>query len=101
MPQEIHRTAGWRGSGKRLHRYRWRADPPLLDGADALRVTRPEVGTAKLGGRVTCRNSFVTDLDVTHGNVAEITACGRARWRIENGTSIAPKTNRYNLKHNF
>ena len=50
---------------------------------------------------MTCRNSFVTDLDVTHGNVAEITACGRARRRIENGTSNVPKTNRYNLKHNF
>ena len=28
-------------------------------------------------------NSFVTDLDVNPGNVAELAACGRARWKIE------------------
>ena len=98
--QEIRRTAG-RGAAKRLHRYRWMADPPLRDSADALRVTWLEVGISRPGGRVTYRNGFVTDLDVTHDNVAEIAACGRARWRIGNETFNVPETNGYNLEHNF
>ena len=75
--------------------------PPLRDGADALRVTRLEVGIAKSDGRVTRRNGFVTDPDITQDNVAEIAACGRARWRIGNGTFNVPGTNGYNLGHNF
>ena len=50
---------------------------------------------------MTYRNGFVTDLDVTHDNVAEIAACGRARWRIENKTFNVPETNGYYLEHNF
>ena len=65
--------------------------PPLRYGADALRAIRPEVGTAKPGGRTACRNGFVADLDVTHDNVAEIAACGRARRRIGNGTFNVPE----------
>ena len=98
--QEIRRTAG-RGAAKRLHRYRWMADLPLRDGADALRVTWLEVEISRPGGKVTYRNGFVTDLDVTHDNVAEIAACGRARWKIENETFNVLKTNGYNLEHNF
>ena len=78
-----------------------RAEAPLRDGADALRVTWLEVEISRPGGRVTCRNGFVTDLDVTHDNVAEIAACGRARWKIENETFNVPETNGYNLEHNF
>ena len=35
---------------------------------------------------VTYRNSFITDLPVGRDNVAELAACGRARWKIENET---------------
>jgi hypothetical protein len=35
------------------------------------------------------------------GNVAELAACGRARWKIENETFNVLKTNGYNLEHNF
>ena len=80
------------------------AGPPLRDGADAPRVTRLEVETARPGGKVTCRNGFATDLDVTQDdvtqdNVAAIAACGRARWRIENETFNVPETNGYNFGH--
>lgn len=99
-PQETHQTTG-RGPGKRHHRYRWMAGLPLRDGADALHVTWLEIEIAKPGGKVTYRNSFVTDLDVTPQNVAEVAACGRARWKIENETFNVLKTNGYNLEHNF
>ena len=35
------------------------------------------------------------------GNVAEFTAGGRARWKIENETFNVLKTKGYNLEHNF
>ena len=75
--------------------------PPLRDGADVLHTTRPKVGAAKPDDKVTCGNSFVTDLDVTDGNVAEIAACGCARRRIGNGTFNVPKTNRYDPWDDF
>ena len=52
-------------------------------------------------GKRTYYNSFVTDLPVTADTVAELAACGRARWKIENETFNVLKTNGYNLEHNF
>jgi hypothetical protein len=46
-------------------------------------------------------NSFVTDLEVNRGTVAELAARGRSRWKIENETFDALKTGGYNLEHNF
>ena len=66
------------------------AGPPLRDGADALRTTRPEVGVAGPDGKVTCRNGFGTGLDITSGNAIEIAACGHARRRAGNGTFNVP-----------
>ena len=100
VPQGTRRTAG-RGSGKRRHRYRRMAGPPMRDGADALRTARPEVGIAKPDGKAACRNGFVTALDVTHGNIAETAACGRARRRIGNGTSDVPGTDGYDPGHDI
>jgi hypothetical protein len=52
-------------------------------------------------GKVTYRNSFITDLDVGRENVAELAAAGRARWKIENESFNVLKTKGYNLEHNF
>lgn len=90
-----------RGSGKRVHRYRWMSGVPLRDGADALPVNWLEVEIAKPDGKVTYRCSFVTDLAVTRDTVAELAACGRARWKIENETFNVLKTGGYHLEHNF
>jgi hypothetical protein len=57
--------------------------------------------TPRAKGRRTYANSFVTDLPVTADTVAEIAACGRARWKIENETFNVLKSNGYNLEHNF
>ena len=43
----------------------------------------------------------MTDLAVTTATVAELAACARARWKIENETFHVLKTNGYNLEHNF
>jgi hypothetical protein len=89
------------GSTKRIHRYRWMEGVPLRDGKDALLVNWLEIEISNPKGKVTYRNSFVTDLPVTRKNVAEIAACGRARWKIENETFNVLKNSGYNLEHNF
>ena len=97
---ETRETRG-RGPARRIYRYRWMTDVPLRDGADALCVNWLEVEIARPDGKVTYRNSFVTDLPVTRENVATLAACGRARWKVENETFNVLKTNGYNLEHNF
>ena len=83
------------------HRYRWLADVPIRDGKDALIVNWLEIEIVDAAGKTTYRNSFVTDLAVSKDNVAELAACGRARWKIENETFNTLKTKGYNLEHNF
>jgi hypothetical protein len=60
-----------------------------------------EIKISKPNGKVTYRNSFVTDLPITKQSAADIAACGRARWKIENETFNVLKNNGYNLEHNF
>ena len=83
------------------HRYRWLEAVPLRGGADAMLVNWLEIEIVDATGKVTYRNSFVTDLPVSAANVAELAACGRARWKIENETFNTLKTKGYNLEHNF
>jgi hypothetical protein len=81
--------------------YRWLADVPLRDSADAMKVTWFCIEMFDARGKRTYHNSFVTDLAVTAGNVGELAACGRARWKIENETFNVLKCGGYNLEHNF
>jgi len=74
---------------------------PLRNSKDALAVNWFEITIRNPAGEVTYRNSFITDLAVDRDNVAELAACGRARWKIENGTFNVLKTDGYNLEHNF
>ena len=45
--------------------------------------------------------AWVTSLPVSKDNVAEIVACGRARWKIENESFNVMKNHGYELEHNF
>ena len=83
------------------HRYRWLEGVPLRDGRDPLLVNWLEIEIVDAAGKVTYRNSFITDLPVDDRNVAELAACGRARWKIENENFNTLKTKGYNLEHNF
>jgi hypothetical protein len=90
-----------RGRERFVHRYRWLCDLPLRDGEDALKVNWLSIEIRKARGEVTYRNSFITDLPVGRDNVAELAACGRARWKIENESFNVLKTKGYHLEHNF
>ena len=90
-----------KGRGFQTHRYRWLTNLPIRDGKDPLTVNWLDIEIINTAGKVTCRNSFVTDLAVDRSNVAELAACGRARWKIENETFNVLKTNGHHLEHNF
>jgi len=90
-----------RGRARFVYRYRWLCDVPLRDGTDAMTVNWLSIEILDATGKVTYRNSFITDLPVDRSNVAELAACGRARWKIENESFNTLKTQGYNLEHNF
>jgi hypothetical protein len=52
-------------------------------------------------GKVTYSMAWVISLPVSKDNVAEIVACGRARWKIENESFNVLKNHGYELEHNF
>ena len=81
--------------------YRWLSAVPMRATEDALSVNWFSIEILNAKGKRTYYNSFVTDLPVTADNVAELAACGRARWKIENETFNVLKTNGYHLEHNF
>ena len=81
--------------------YRWLSALPLRATDDAIMVNWFSIETFNAKGKRTYHNSFVTDLAVTADTVAELAACGRARWKIENETFNVLKTKGYNLEHNF
>ena len=90
-----------RGKQRFVYRYRWLPDVPLREGTDALRVNWFDIEIVNASGETTYRNSFVTDLPVSADTVAELAACGRARWKIENETFNVLKTKGDNLEHSF
>jgi hypothetical protein len=98
---EEHRETVLKRGKRTTTVYRWLCDVPLRDSADALKVNWLAVEMLNDKGRRTYYNSFVTDLAVTAATVAELAACGRARWKIENETFNVLKCGGYNLEHNF
>ncbi len=96
------RTVKQKVAGKRLtYRYRWFKQAPLRDGKDAMLVDWVGVTITNAKGKVTYDSAFVTSLPVTQDTVAELVACARARWKIENESFNVLKSNGYHLEHNF
>lgn len=46
-------------------------------------------------------NSWITDMEVTNGNIEELVNLARARWKIENECFNNLKNRGYHLEHNF
>lgn len=89
-------------AGKTLtYRYRWFSGAPLRDSKDALDVDWIGVAITDAKGKTTYDGAFVTSLEVSRETVAEIAACARARWKIENESFNILKNNGYHLEHNF
>lgn len=96
------RAVRHRQGGKTLTTcYRWFTGAPLRQGKDAMTVNWIGVTITDAKGKTTYDSAFLTSLEVTPENVAEITACARARWKIENESFNVLKNNGYHLEHNF
>ncbi len=89
------------GGKKLTYRDRWFMGAPLRDGKDALAVNWIGVTISDAKGKVTYDGAFVTSLAVFRESVAQIAACARARWKIENESFNVLKNNGYHLEHNF
>jgi hypothetical protein len=79
--------------------YRWLNAIPMRAAEDAIAVNWFSIEICNDKGKRTYHNSFLTDLTVCAVTVAELAACGRARWKIENETFNVLKTGGYNLGH--
>jgi len=64
-------------------------------------VTYVEVWESNKAGKLVYHNAWVTDLEVTRGNVAVIIGIGRSRWKIENEQFNVQKNHGYELEHNY
>jgi hypothetical protein len=89
------------GRKKLTYRYRWFAAAPLREGKDALSVNWIGLTILDAQAKPTYDGAWVTSLTVARENVADIAACARARWKIENETFNVLKNNGYHLEHNF
>ena len=96
------RQRRWNGKHGELWRWRWVNDVPLRAGKDALRVNWCELEiTHEESGEVIFRNSWATNHLLTKGNVQNVCAFGRTRWKIENEGINILKTKGYHIEHNF
>jgi Transposase DDE domain len=98
---ERHEVQIRKGKTRERHRYRFIARVPLRDGRDAALVNWIGFEILDAKGAVKYRTALITSLPVTKADVAEIVACGRARWKIENESFNVLKNHGYELEHNF
>ena len=90
------------GNKTETRHYRWASHMPLNDSSDALQVNWLSIEIVrKRDGKVTNRNSFITNLELNRDNVEQLAASGRARWKIENESFNLLKNNGYHMQHNF
>ena len=90
-----------KGKTSETHRCRFIEKVPLRDGEDAVLVNWIGFEILDAKGVVKYKTAFVTSLPVTKDNVADVVACGRARWKIENESFNVLKNHGYELEHNF
>jgi hypothetical protein len=98
---EEHRQTTCKRGKRTTTVYRWLTAVPLRATEDAIAINWFSIEIFNDKGKRTYHNSFVTDLAVSADIVAELAACGRARWKIENETFNVLKTGGYNLEHSF
>lgn len=94
--QKIKRGRHWF-----TYRYQWMCGVPLRGDASAMTVNWLMIEISNPAGKLTHRNSFITDMPVDRATVAELAACGGARWKIENESFNTLKNQGYHLEHNF
>lgn len=94
-------TRRWTGKKKITTHYRFMNELPLRNSDDAMHVNWCEIREIDEKGHTLYRNAFATNFELTKGNVADIVAAGRSRWKIENENNNTLKTKGYRFDHNF
>ena len=89
----------------RTHVYEWINQVPLNGNKDTVMVNffkYEMIDTNKRGEReIVYRNNWVTDFQISSGNIVDLVRYGRARWRIENECFNTLKNQGYCLEHNY
>ena len=76
----------WTCKRREMDTYRYAEAVPLRDADDALMVNWCELTTTDTDGKILYCNAFATPLALNGGNVAEVVAAGRGRWKIKKTT---------------
>jgi hypothetical protein len=85
---------------RKNYRARIAREVPLrADGA--VWVNYVEVWEWNKAGKQVYHNWFITDVEISGGNVREIIGIGRAKWKIENEQFNVQKNHGYHLEHNY
>ena len=84
----------------RQHFYEWVNEIPLNGTKNADQVNFFHYQLIDKG-KITYRNSWVTDIVIDENNVAQLVKGGRARWKVENEGFNTLKNQGYHIEHNF
>ena len=85
----------------RKHRYTYINQVPLNGQESAPLVNYIHYELTNEKGKVTYRNSWVTNHEINDSNAAKLAKAGRCRWKIENECFNTLKNQGYYLEHNF
>jgi hypothetical protein len=85
----------------RRHRYQWVNQVPLNGTKDTDLVNFFQYQLVAKTGKVTYKNSWVSDITIDENNVSTLVKGGRARWKIENETFNTLKNQGYHIEHNY
>ena len=85
----------------RTHRYRWKNAVPLHGETNSVTVNFLEYHLINQKGKVTYRNSWVTDFQISEQNILQLVQAGRCRWKIENECFNTLKNQGYYIEHNY
>lgn len=96
LPQVIASDAN-----NRKHRYTYINQVPLNGQKNSPLVNYIHYELINEKGKVTYKNSWVTNHAVDDNNVARLARGGRCRWKIENECFNTLKNQGYHLAHNF
>jgi len=92
----------WKGKYADIYTYRYVNQVPLRAGAGALQVNWCELTIQReTTGKITYRNAWATQHEITLTNVKAIVRAGRTRWKVENENNNVLKTKGYHFEHNF
>jgi hypothetical protein len=89
----------------RIHLYEWINNVPLNGREDSINVNffRYQIISKDKKGneKVTCKSSWITDLEIRSENVATLVRAAKCRWKIENECFNTLKNQGYHIEHNY